>query len=142
MSITRKVAAKDTYLALVKRFPLVPIKNQQHYDEAVAFLKKLAIRDEGTLDTGEADYLDALTLFVEDYENKHHRIETRRMTPLEALNYLLAESGMKPADLGRVLGNRSLATQVLKAHRELSKANIVALANHFHVSPGLFLPLA
>jgi HTH-type transcriptional regulator/antitoxin HigA len=142
MSITKKTPAKDTYLALVKRFPLVSIKDERHYDEAVAFLKKLAIRDEGTLDTGEAAYLDALTFFVEDYENKHHRIEARQMTPLEALKYLLEESGMKPADLGRVLGNRSLATQILKAHRELSKANIVALANHFHVGPGLFLPVA
>jgi len=142
MSTTKKALAKDTYLELVKRFPLVSIKTEGHYDEAVAFLKKLAIRDEGTLDVGEAAYLDALTLFVEDYQNKHHCIEARQMTPLEALKYLLDESGMKPADLGRVLGNRSLASQVLKGYRELSKSNIVALAHHFHVGPGLFLPVA
>ena len=142
MSTTKRVPVKDTYLELVKRFPLVPIKNETHYDEAVAFLKKLAIRDEGTLDTGEAAYLDALTLFVEDYQNKRHRIETRQMTPLEAVKYLMEESQMKPADLGRILGNRSLASQILKGHRELSKAHIVALANHFHVGPGLFLPVA
>ena len=141
MSTTRKAPAKDTYLALVRRCPLVPIKDEGHYDEAVAFLKKLAIRDEGTLDSGETAYLDALTLFVEDYRNKRHWIEARQMTPLDAVNYLMEESGMKPADLGRVLGNRSLASQILKGHRELSKANIVALAHHFHVGPGLFLPV-
>ena len=65
MSATQKVPAKDTYLELVKRFPLVPIKDDGHYDQAAAVLKKLAIQDEGTLDAGEAAYLDALTLFVE-----------------------------------------------------------------------------
>ena len=133
---------KDTYLELVKQFPLVPIKDEARYDAAVAFLKKLAIRDEGTLDAGEEAYLDALTLFVEDYQNKHHRIEARHMTPLEAVQYLLEERGMTPADLGRILGNRSLASQVLKGRRQLSKANIMALAKHFHVGPGLFLPVA
>ncbi len=142
MSTTKKTPAKDTYLALVREFPLVSIRNERHYDAAVAFLKKLAIRDEDTLDAGEAAYLDALTLFVEDHQNKHHARAARRMPPREALKYLLAQSGMKPADLGRVLGNRSLATQILKGRRELSKANIVALANHFHVAPGLFLRAA
>ena len=142
MSTIRKLIAPDTYLELVKQFPLVPIKDEPHYDRAVAFLKHLAIRDEGTLDAGQQAYLDALTLFVEDYQNKHHQIEARQMSPLEALKYLLAESAMTPADLGRVLGNRSLASQVLKGRRSLSKANIVALANHFHVGPGLFLPTA
>ena len=64
------------------------------------------------------------------------------MPPLEAVKYLMEESGMNRADLGRILGNRSLASQILKGNRELSKANIVALANHFHVGPGLFLPVA
>lgn len=141
MSTTKKVTVKDTYFELVNRFPLISIKDEKHYDEAVAFLKKLAVRDEGTLDAGEAAYLDALTLFVEDFQNKHHHITARRMSPLEALKYLMEESAMKPADLGRILGNRSLASQILKGHRELSKANIVTLARHFHVNPGLFLPV-
>jgi len=139
MSTTRKAVTKDEYLDLVKQFPLVPIKTERHYDQAVAFLKKLAICDEGTLTTGESAYLEALTLFVEDYQNKHHRRAIRRMTPLEALKYLMQESGMSPADLGRILGNRGLASQVLKGQRGLSKANIVALARHFHVAADLFL---
>lgn len=138
MNITRKSAVQDSYLELVKLFPLVTIKNEAQYDQAAVFLIKLAIRDEGSLDAGETAYLDALTLFVEDYQNKHHRIAVRRMAPLEALKYLLSECGMRPADLGRILGNRSLASQILKGNRELSKANIVALANHFHVGQDCF----
>lgn len=139
MTSRYKVIAQGRYLELVKQFPLVTIKSEAEYDRAVVFLKKLALRDEATLDAGEAAYLDALTLFVEDYEQKHHRIETEEMTPLEALKYLMAEGGLKPVDLGRILGNRSLASQVLKGNRELSKANIVAMAKYFHVEAGVFL---
>ncbi len=139
MSVKLKAKGRDSYLELVKRFPLVPIKNERHYDEAAAFLKKLAIRAEGSLDRGEADYLDALTMFVEEYQNKHHRIVAAEMGPIEALKYLMEESGTSTAELGRILGNSSLASQVLKGRRELSKANILALANHFHVEAGLFL---
>jgi HTH-type transcriptional regulator / antitoxin HigA len=139
MNATRKTATTDCYLDLVRQFPLVPIKSERQYDAAVAFLKKLAIRDEDSLDPGEAAYLDALTLFVEDYQNKHHALAAKRLPPLDALKYLMAESAMNPADLGRVLGNASLASQILKGRRALSKSNILALAHHFKVDPGLFL---
>jgi HTH-type transcriptional regulator / antitoxin HigA len=139
---SKKILGRDTYLDLVKEFPLVTIRNEKQYDEAVAFLKSLAIRDENSLDEGESSYLDALALFVEDYQNKHHRIAAKKMTPLGALKYLMEESGMSIADLGRVLGNRSLASQVLKGNRELSKGNIVLLAKRFAVDAGLFLRTA
>jgi len=133
---------KDSYLELVKRFPLVPIKTESQYDAAIAFLKKLAIRDESSLDVGEAAYLDALTLFVEDFQNTHHLAGMGGMSAVEAVKYLMNEHAMTPADLGRVLGNRSLATQVLHGGRQLSKSNIIALARHFGVSTALFLPVS
>ena len=139
MSSTRNLAAKDSYFELVRQFPLVTIKSGKHYDEAVAFLKKLAIRDEASLDDGEAAYLEALTLFVENYQHEHHAFDARNLKPLEALKFLMAETHMKPADLGRVIGSASLASQILRGHRELSKANTLAVASHFKVSPALFL---
>ena len=60
------------------------------------------------------------------------------MKPLEALKFLMAENGMKPADLGQVLGSRSLASQVLNGKRGLSKAIIARLSERFKVAPGLF----
>lgn len=45
---------------------------------------------------------------------------------------------MKPAHLGRLLGNRSLASQILNGKRGLSKTHIRILADRFHVAPGLF----
>jgi antitoxin component HigA of HigAB toxin-antitoxin module len=46
---------------------------------------------------------------------------------------------MTQAELGRLLENRSLASQILNGHRQLSKTHIRKLADHFKVSPAVFL---
>ena len=128
----------DSYFDLVREFPLVPLKNEARYDAAVSFLKTLAVRDEDSLDKGQKAYLDALTHFVGDYEQEHHRIEARRMGPLDALKYLMGVNGMKPIDLGELLGNRSTASQILNGKRGLSKTHIAILSERFRVDAGLF----
>ena len=127
-----------SYFDLVRKFPLVPIRSEAQYDAAVVFLKNLAIRGEDALDEGEQAYLDALTQFVGDYEAQHYQFEASDLTPLAALKYLMKENGMKPADLGRLLGNRSLASLILNGKRGLSKTHIRILADRFKVEPGLF----
>lgn len=129
---------RDSYLELVREFPLVPIKTDGDYDEAIAFLRRLAIGDEESLDRGQKAYLEALTQFVGDYEDSRFRTRARRMSPLKALKYLMKSNGMKAVDLGGVLGSRSLASQILNGKRALSKAHIRALADRFKVDPGLF----
>ena len=130
---------KDTYFDLVRRFPLVPIKTETRYDAAIAFLQPLAVRNEKSLDSGERAYLAALTQFVEDYEQKRHRIEVADLKPLDALKHLMQANGMKSIDLGNLLGSRSLASQILTGKRSLSKKHILVLAERFKVEPGLFL---
>lgn len=130
---------KDTYFDLVRRFPLVPIRTETHYDAAIAFLQPLAVRSEKTLDSGERAYLAALTQFVEDYEQEHHHIEAANLKPLDALKYLMRANDMKSIDLGNLLGSRSLASQILSGKRGLSKKHILTLAERFRVEPGLFL---
>jgi HTH-type transcriptional regulator/antitoxin HigA len=130
---------KDSYFDLVRRFPLVPIKSQKQYDAAVAFVLRIAVQDESRLDSGQQAYLAALTQFVENYEQRHHRIEVADLKPLDALKYLMQANGMKSIDLGRLLGSRSLASQILTGKRGLSKTHILTLAERFSVEPGLFL---
>jgi HTH-type transcriptional regulator / antitoxin HigA len=132
-------ALKDSYFDLVRQFPLVPLKSEKQYDAAVTFMNRLAIRGEKALDTGEQAYLEALTQFVEDYEQVHHAIAAQNLGARDALKFLMAENGMKAADLGRLLGSRSVASQILNGRRGLSKTHILVLAERFRVEPGLFL---
>jgi HTH-type transcriptional regulator / antitoxin HigA len=130
---------KDSYFELVHQFPLVPLRNEKEYDAAVAFLGALAIRGEKTLDQGERSYLSALAQFVEDYEERHHRIAVEDLGVLDVLKFLMRENRMKSSDLGKLLGSRSVASQILNGRRELSKTHILILADRFKVEPGLFM---
>jgi HTH-type transcriptional regulator/antitoxin HigA len=127
------------YLALIDVFPLRPLLSDRDYDAAVQILDALAVRLEGSLDRGEQDYLDTLTMLVEVYDRDHFDIDTKHCDPLTTLKHLMQESGMTQADLGRLLGNRALSSLILNGHRQLSKSHIRKLADHFKVSPALFL---
>src|ERR1019366_7100319 len=127
------------YLALIEYFPLRPLRSERDYDAAVTVLDALAVRPEGSLDAGEQDYFDTLTMLVEAYDQEHHAAGEEKRDPLAMLKYLMQESGMAQADLGRLLGNRALASLMLNGHRHLSKSHIRKLADHFKVSPALFL---
>ena len=131
------------YLRLARRFPLRPLRSDDEYQEAVQLLGALAVQPEGSLSPGEQDYLDALTLQAQACDDERFNLETADMSPLEVLRYLMKESGMRSADLGRLLGgNRSLASLILNGHRGLSKTHIRILAAHFHVDPSLLLAKA
>jgi HTH-type transcriptional regulator/antitoxin HigA len=126
------------YLALIDVFPLRPLRSERDYDAAVAVLDTLAVRSESSLDPGEQDYFDTLTMLVEAYDLDYHDVDTEQREPLTMLKYLMQESGMSQTDLGRLLGNRALASVILNGHRHLSKAPICKLADHFKLSPALF----
>ena len=139
---TRKCQARRppgaSYLALIDLFPLRPLRREQDYDAAVTILDTLAVRPEGSLDPGEQDYLDTLTMLVEAYDREHD-MGVEHRDPLTMLKYLMEESGLTRADLGRLLGNRALGSLILNGHRQLSKSHIRKLAQHFKISPALFL---
>jgi HTH-type transcriptional regulator / antitoxin HigA len=128
----------DRYLELVRQFPLRPIRTKREYRAATKVMEKLAVRGEDELNADELDYLDVLTGLVEAYDDQHCP-EPDDRTPLQRLRDLLEESGMSTSDLGRLLGNSGLASQILLGRRELSKAHIRILSRHFKLDAGYFL---
>jgi len=135
---TARKAAGD-YLCLVCEFPLCPLRNDGEYEAAAAILDRLAVRPEGSLSPGEQDYLDTLTLLVQAYDAERVSAKAAKMTPVDVLKYLMNQSGMTDAELGRLLGNRPLVTLIKQGQRGLSKTHIRILSEHFKVEPGLFL---
>jgi HTH-type transcriptional regulator/antitoxin HigA len=129
-------SVRDDYLELVKRCPLKPLRDETEYDAATAMLDTLVVR---TLSQGEQDYLDALTHFVEDYDHRNREKPGSKLTPLSLLKHLLVENQMTSRDLGKVLGSPSSASMILHGRRGMSKAQIMKLAERFHVDPSLFL---
>jgi len=134
----RRGRDKDRYLELVRHFPLRPLRTKRGYAAATKVMETLAIRGEDHLDKDELDYLDVLTDLVEAYDSTHYPPPDDG-TPLDRLKALMKESGTTTADLGRLLGNSGLASQIMLGRRELSKNHIRILSGHFKLDAGYFI---
>jgi antitoxin component HigA of HigAB toxin-antitoxin module len=135
---TRHDNADDTYLELVRELPLRPIRSRKEYAEAVVMLDRLALLDD-QLDAGQRDYLETLELLIDAYDDAHAAVAPEGRTPLERLKYLMQHNRMSSSALGDLLGNRPLASMILRGKRGLSKAHIRKLAERFRVDAGYFL---
>lgn len=130
--------ADNQYMSLVKDFPLVPLRTENDFHEAVKVMKQLAKRIP-SLSVGEADYLSVLGDLIKAYESRLPKLDDD-MTPQEALRYLMEENQLSQADLVEFVGYKSNLSAFLNGHRGLSKRAATRLAEYFHVSPALFLP--
>ena len=83
--------------------------------------------------------LDIILTFMEAYEEEHYAIDFARHGPMEILKCWMECSNMSASDLGRLLGNRSLGSAILRGKRQLSKTHIKKLDRHFALDPGVFL---
>jgi HTH-type transcriptional regulator / antitoxin HigA len=133
----RSQSGPDDYLELVKRLPLRPIRTAGEYDAAAGLLDALVLRAD--LSDGQRDYVEALSLFIEDYDRRNNVFDTSGRTPLDMLKHLMEANDMSVTDLGGVLGSKGVASEILHGKRSLSKSHILKLAERFHVDPGLFL---
>ena len=135
----RSMSRRDDYHELVQQLPLRPLRTAREYDAAAELLDTLVLRSD--LSQGERDYVEALSLFIEDYDRRHNLFDTSGRTPLDMLRHLMEANDMNVTDLGEVLGSKGIASEILHARRSLSKSHIFKLAERFNVDPGLFLEI-
>ncbi len=127
------------YLALLGRFPLLPIKSGAEYDRAAAVVHRLAMR-KAKLDAGEEAYLEVLEGLLEQYDNKHNPINVDGVSPTRILRMLVEQANMTVTELGELIGSKGAASELLSGKRkEPSKAQIARLCARFKVDAGVFL---
>lgn len=135
-----KHRGRDSYFDLVRDLPLRPIRSENELDRALAvLLKRVKSRPEQKMDAGERDYVEALTMLVQRFEEGRRRSSLPRLAPIDRLKFLMQEQGMNVSDLGRVIGSQPNASLILHGKRSMSKGQILKLAKHFAVSPALFM---
>ena len=126
----------DTYFALVRKFPLIHIEAEIHLAQAQEVLDELIQVD---LDRGGQAYLEALTDLVMIYEAENEPIADA--PALDVLRELIASSGLSQQKLAKAVGiAQSSISAILNGTRKLTVDQIVKLAQHFQVSPAVFLP--
>jgi HTH-type transcriptional regulator / antitoxin HigA len=126
----------ETYAELVGLFMPRPLHDEVDYRNALGVLDAMAGFE---MNRDQEDYFEAIAIFVEKYEAERHAIGGAKMPPVELVRSLMAEHGMTESDLGRLLGDRSLGHRILSGQRELSKAHIRTLADHFSLNPAALL---
>jgi antitoxin component HigA of HigAB toxin-antitoxin module len=128
-----------SYLALMGEFPLCPIKTGADYERAIRIIHRLALR-EGDLDNGEEAYLEVLEGLTERFDLEHNPINVDSVTPTEAIRMLVEQAGMTMTELGKLLGSKGAASELLSGKRkEPSKAQIAILCDRFKVDARAFL---
>ena len=134
-ALPRKLPSE--FSELVRMHPPYAIRDKVAYENALAVVEALA--DLPRMTAGQGEYLETLAILVETYEREHLPVDTSKAGPLDVLRLLMEAHQLNASDLGRLLGERSLGAKVLGGHRELSKAHIRKLADHFGVPADLFL---
>lgn len=125
-----------TYEELMSMHMLRPIRDEVGYANACEVLDRLTGL---ALNTDQEEYLEALTLLVEDYEGEAEFMHTKP-SALEVLRYLCEENGLSGSGLAKVLKtSRTLGVKILAGERQLTVSHIAKLADHFNVSPALLI---
>src|SRR5882672_5494435 len=94
-----------------------PIRSEADYDAALEEIEQY-FENEPKSGTPEADRFDLLALIIEDYERKRWPIEPP--DTIDAIRYRMETGGYTQADLGRLLGSRQRASDVLTRKRPLT----------------------
>ena len=125
---------RDLYMELVLDFPLASIKSDEHLEAAQQVIDVLLAR--GTLDKGQALYLDALSDLVGAYEDEHHAIGPASDSDL--LRHLMDAKGVSQMQLSTDTGlPKSTISEVLAGKRQFSRQMIRKLANYFCIDVGV-----
>ncbi len=129
-------SGNNAYMRLVRKFPLVPIRNEQQLDAALEIIDELLDRSDLTAE--ESDYFSILTDQVRHFEQRAY--PALDLPPVELLKYLMEINRLKASDLAPLFGSKSVLSEVLNGKRQLSKAHIANLSEHFGLSPAVFFP--
>lgn len=112
-----------------------PIKTPGDHEAALARIDQLMEAEEGTPEVAE---LEVLAILVEKYENEAFPIEAP--SPLDAIHFRMEQAGYRQADLARVLGSRSRASEIMNGKvQRLSIAQIRRLHSAWHISADVLI---
>ena len=115
--------------------PLLTIRNEEEYDQAVERMNQLI--DEVGVDESNPLYelLDTLGTLIHAYEENH--IQIPLVSGTDALRYLMDEHTLKQSELPEI-GSQGIVSEILSGKRALNVRQIQALSQRFGVSPSVF----
>jgi len=113
-----------------------PIKTQDDYEWALVEVEKY-FNNQPQLGTPEADRFDVLSTLIEAYEANHFSIPAP--TPIETIVAYMQMHGLKPSDLGAVIGSRPRASEILNYRRTLTREMAYKIHKEWQIPAELLL---
>lgn len=107
-----------------------PLRTEADYDWALSEIEPYFI-DPPPVDTPAAARFDVLAALIEAYELRHWPIEAP--DPVAAIQVRMAVSGCSQADLARLLGSRSRASEILARRRGLTMDQAYRLHREWNI---------
>lgn len=106
------------------------IRTEDDYDWALAEIEQY-FDNEPAPGTAESDRFDILSTLIEAYEATHWVIEPA--DPVDAIKYTMELAGFTQAELAKLLGSRSRASEILKRKRPLTLSMVNKLHEEWHI---------
>jgi HTH-type transcriptional regulator/antitoxin HigA len=94
-----------------------PLHSESDYEDALTEIEHY-FESEPRPGTPDADRFDLLAMVIEDYERKRWPIDVPDAT--EAIRHAMQMQERSQADLGRLLGSRQRASEILSGKRSLT----------------------
>src|SRR5213596_4429572 len=113
------------------------IRTNKDHRAALAEIEKLW---GASIGTPEGDKLDILVTLVEAYEERRWPLKSRRrFDPIDVLHYAIDELGHTQAELARILGSRSRASEILSRRRPLTLEMIHKISEAWKIPADLLV---
>jgi HTH-type transcriptional regulator/antitoxin HigA len=126
---------------IVKVWPdIAPIfsvpHNEKDYNKLVSLLDSLIDEVGNNENHPLTSLMETIGSLIETYESQY--IKEIEGNPIDALNALMEEHGLKQSDLSEI-GSQGVVSEILSGKRQLNVRQIKILSNRFHVSPAVFI---
>ncbi len=113
-----------------------PIKTEADYDWALKEIEQY-FDHEPEMGSPESQRFDVLASLIEHYESQAWPIDLP--DPVEAIRYRMEQGSYTQADLSRLLGSRSRASELLSRRRPLSKEQAYKLHREWRIPAEVLL---
>jgi len=110
--------------------------NEKDYNKLVNLLDSLIDEVGNNENHPLTSLMETIGSLIETYESQY--INEIEGNPIDALNALLDEHGLKQSDLSEI-GSQGIVSEILSGKRQLNVRQIKLLSKRFKVSPAVFI---
>ena len=110
--------------------------NKKDYKKLVNLLDSLVDEVGNNENHPLTSLMETIGSLIETYESQY--IDEIEGNPIDALNTLMEEHGLKQSDLSEI-GSQGVVSEILSGKRQLNVRQIKILSKQFKVSPAVFI---